>query len=294
MDLRHLRYFIALSEELHVTRAAERLGIRQPPLSIQIKQIEQEVGAPLFRRLSRGVELTEIGKAFLVDANRVLTLMDHAVSSAQSRARGHIGALRVGFGGATYLPPEVPAGILRYREHYPGVALTPSQSNTPALVTALQSGETDVAFIRPPYDLGATLRMEAFLDEEMVVVVPAHHRLRDKRSIDLKELTEETFILFLREVGPGLHDSIIGACRNAGFTPHLGQAASQIVSAVPMVAAGFGVSIVPHSVMALNVPGVCYCRLKDKTLTAPICFAWRRDDRSPPLAHFLKSLRSSK
>ena len=293
MDLRHLRYFVALAEELHVTRAAERLGIRQPPLSIQIKQVEREVGAPLFRRLSRGVELTEVGRAFLVDAHRVLATMERAISTAQSRARGQIGALRVGFGGATYLPPEVPAAILRYREYYPDVALTPIQSNTPALVAALQAGETDVAFVRPPCDLGSDLRLEPFLVEEMAVVLPAHHRLGGKRPVDLKDLAGETFILFPREVGPGLHDSIIGACLQAGFSPHLGQAASQIVSAVPMVAAGFGVSVVPGSVMTLDVPGVSYCRLKNKTLTAPISFAWRTADRSPTLAHFVQSLRSS-
>ncbi len=293
MDLRHLRYFVVLAEELHVTRAAERLGIRQPPLSIQIKQIEREVGAPLFRRLSRGVELTEIGRAFLIDANRVLATMERAVSTAQSRARGQIGALRVGFGGATYLPPEVPAAILRYREHYPDIALTPIQSNTPTLIAALQSGETDVAFIRPPCDLGPDLRMEPFLVEDMVAVLPTHRRLGGKRPVALKDLARETFILFPREVGPGLHDSIIGACRQAGFSPHLGQAASQIVSAVPMVSAGFGISVVPRSVMTLDVPGVSYCRLKDKTLTAPIGFAWRKADRSSTLAHFLASLRSS-
>lgn len=293
MDLRHLRYFVVLAEELHVTRAAERLGIRQPPLSIQIKQVEHEVGAPLFRRLSRGVELTEIGRTFLIDAKRVLALMEQAVTTAQSRARGQIGALRVGFGGATYLPPEVPAAILRYREHYPDVALTPIQSNTPALITALQSGETDVAFIRPPCDLGPDLCLEPFLVEEMVAVLPTHHRLGGRRPVDLKHLAGETFILFPREVGPGLHDSIIGACRLAGFSPHLGQAASQIVSAVPMVSAGFGVSVVPRSVMTLDVPGVSYCRLKNRTLTAPISFAWRKADRSPTLAHFIRSLRSS-
>ena len=147
-----------------------------------------------------------------------------------------------------------------------------------------------MAFVRPPCDLGPDLRLEPFLVEEIAVVLPAHHRLGGKRPVDLKDLAGETFILFPRDVGPGLHDSIIGACHEAGFSPHLGQAASQIVSAVPMVSAGFGVSVVPGSVMTLDVPGVSYCRLKDKTLTAPISFAWRKADRSPTLAHFLQSL----
>ena len=294
MDLRHLRYFVTLAEELHVTRAAKRLGIQQPPLSIQIKQLEHEIGAPLFRRLSRGVELTEIGKAFLVDANRVLTVMDQAVSNAQGHARGQNGALRVGFGGATYLPHEVPAAILRYREHHPDVALTPSQSNTPALVEALQNSETDVAFIRPPYDLGPDIRMEIFLTEKMLAAVPASHPLCKARTLTMKQLAHETFILFPHEVGPGLHDSIISACHRAGFSPRIGQPASQIVSAVPMVAAGFGISVVPRSVATLDVPGVRYIAVKDSDLVAPIGFAWRTRDHAPVLDLFLASLRSSR
>ena len=294
MDLRHLRYFVALAEELHVTRAAERLGISQPPLSVQIKQVEQEIGAPLFRRLSRGMELTELGTAFLVDATRILAQMDRAVTIAQSRSRGETGALRVGFGGATYLPPNIPAAILRYRARFPDVVLTPKQSNTPALVTALRDGDTDVAFIRPPCDVGKDLRIEVFMTEGLVAVLPAQHALCGRDAIGLGDLAGELFILFPRDVGPGLYDSIISACSRAGFSPRLGQAASQIISAIPMVAAGFGVSVVPRSVTTLLVPGVHYCALGDKEFAAPISFAWRADDPSPALRRFLTSLRSSR
>lgn len=150
MDLRHLRYFVAVAEELHFTRAAARLGIGQPPLSMQIKQIEAEIGAPLFRRLSRGVELTAAGQSFLVDARDILSGVQRAIANAESMARGRSGRIRVGFAGATYLPPVVPAAILHYRGLYPDVVLLPEQSNTPTLVAGLREGRTDVAFVRPP------------------------------------------------------------------------------------------------------------------------------------------------
>src|SRR5690242_8001652 len=134
MELRHLRYFVAVAEELHFTRAAEKLGIKQPPLSQQIRQLEQEMGTSLFRRLTRGVELTESGAVLLDDARRILEQVERAKTGVQSRARGETGRVRVGFAGATYFQPLVPRIIRAYRERYPGVVVTPEQSNTPRLV----------------------------------------------------------------------------------------------------------------------------------------------------------------
>ena len=294
MDLRHLRCFVVLGEELHFTRAAARLGIRQPPLSIQIKQLEHEIGTPLFRRLSRGVEMTVAGEAFLQDAKAILNQLDRAVTDAESLARGQTGRIRLGFAGATYLPPEVPDAILQFRERCPGVELSPEQSNTPALITALQAKTVDVAFIRTPFHAGNEIRVESFFEEDMLAVLPAHHALASKQAVALRDSAQEVFILFPREIGPGLHDSIIAACVEAGFSANLGQAASQIISAVPMVAAGFGVSIVPASVAALEIGGVAFCKLRGTGLRAPISLAWRHDDRSPALHRFLTTLRAFK
>ena len=292
MDLRHLRYFVVLGEELHFTRAAARLGIKQPPLSIQIKQLEQEIGTPLFRRLSRGVEMTVAGEAFLQDAKAILNQLDRAVIDAESLARGQTGRIRLGFAGATYLPSELCGAILNFRERCPGVELFPEQSNTPALITALQAKTVDVAFIRTPFDTGNEVRVEGFFEEGMLVVLPAHHALASKKVIDLHDLAGEVFILFPRDIGPGLYDTIIAACVQAGFSANLGQAASQIISTVPMVAAGFGVSVVPASVAALEIGGVVFRELRSTGLRAPISLAWRHDDRSPALHRFLTTLRA--
>ena len=144
MDLRHLRYFVAVAEERHFTRAAERLGIKQPPLSLQIKQLEQELGTPLFRRLTRGVELTEPGTLLLDEARQILEQVERTKANVRNRARGETGHIRVGFAGATYFQPRVPGLIQAYRRRYPGVVLSPVQSNTPHLVDALRNGSVDV------------------------------------------------------------------------------------------------------------------------------------------------------
>lgn len=293
MDLRHLRYFVAVAEELHFTRAAERLGISQPPLSMQIKQLETQIGAPLFRRLSRGVELTAAGESFLIDTRNILSRLDSAVAAAESMARGQTGRLRVGFGGATYLPDLVPTRIMRYRTLYPDVFLSPEQSNTPSLVHGLHKGHVDIAFIRPPVEDSKGLVIDVFFEEDLVVVLPLGHPLSRQKSISLADLSGEIFILFPQEIGPGLHGTIITACMEAGFNPKIGQTASQIVSIVPMIAAGFGVSLVPHSVTNLNIKGVTYHAMEGNIPKAPISLARRAGDRSVALGHFIKVLLDS-
>ena len=291
MDIRHLRYFVAVAEELHFTRAAARLGIRQPPLSLQIKQLEAEIGAPLFRRLSRGVELTEAGRLFLDEARAILSRLDYALVDARRRARGECGRIRMGFAGATYFQPLIPAAIRAYRTRHPDVVLSPEQSNTPALITGLHEGRIDVAFIRPPIEPDARLRVLDLIDEEMVIAVPAGHPLDTGAPLPLAALATEPFILFPREIGHGLHDSIIAACLAAGFTPKLGQDAPQISSIIPMVAAGFGVSVVPRSVTQIHADGIVYRPIADAAPRAPISLAWRSDDRSVAVGNFITAVR---
>jgi DNA-binding transcriptional LysR family regulator len=292
MELRHLRYFLAVAEELHFTRAANRLGIRQPPLSIQIHQLEEEVGAPLFHRLTRGVELTEAGKLLLDEARQILDRVERAKTAIQRRARGETGRMRVGFAGATYFQPRVPALIRAYRDRYPGVVLAPEQSNTPLLVAGLHGGQIDVAFVRPPISERDGLAVEALVDEDMLVALPANHALAGGGAVSLAALATETFILFPRAIGVGLHDSILSACLRAGFSPHLGQEAPQITSIVPMVAAGFGVSVVPHSTSQIRVEGVVYLPIAGDGPRATISLAYRRDDRSPTVRNFVSLARA--
>ncbi len=287
MDLRQLRYFVAVAEERHFTRAAERLGIRQPPLSLQIQQLEREIGTPLFRRLSRGVELTEAGQMFLEEARTILAQLDRATRDAQRLARGESGRIRLGFAGATYFHPVVLRAVHAYRTRYPEVRVSPEQSNTPTLLSGLLEGRIDVAFVRPPLDAGTRLRVEAFIIEELVIALPVGHILEGEGPLPLAALASEALILFPRAIGPGLHDTIISACHDAGFNPTLRQDAPQIVSAIPMVAAGFGISIVPRSVGQIRVEGATCREIAGTVPRAPISLAYRRDDRSAALAHFI-------
>jgi DNA-binding transcriptional LysR family regulator len=287
MELRHLRYFVAVAEELHFTRAAERLGIKQPPLSLQIRHLEREVGTSLFRRLKRGVELTETGTLLLHDARRILEQVERTKASVQSHARGEAGRVNLGFGGATYLHRLVADIIRAYRERYPGVVLLPEQSNTARLVEGLRGGEIDVAFVRPPIFDGEGLSIEPLVDEPMVIVLPKSHRHAGARCMPLAALARETVVLFPRAIGPSLHDAIIASCHRAGFSPRLGQEALQTVSIVHIVAAGFGVSIVPQSLEQIHTDGVSYLHIEGEAPRALVSLAYRRGDPSTVVRNFV-------
>jgi DNA-binding transcriptional LysR family regulator len=291
MELRHLRYFVAVAEELHFTRAAERLGIKQPPLSLQIRRLERELGTSLFHRLTRGVELTETGALLLDEARGILDQAERIKVGVQSRARGETGCIHLGFAGATCFQPLVPGIIRAYRERYPSVLVSPEGRNTPLLVAGLRSGEIDVAFVRPPLSDGEGLAVEPLVEEPMVIVLPESHPRAGDRSMPLAALAEETLILFPRTVGPGLHDAIIASCQRAGFSSKLGQEAPQISTTVHMVAAGFGVSMVPQSIAQIHLEGVAYIRIEGEAPRAPISLAYRRDDRSTLVRNFVASAR---
>lgn len=287
MDLRHLRYFVAVAEERHFTKAADRLGIKQPPLSVQIRQLEREMGTPLFRRLTRGAELTEAGTLLLHEARGILEQVERTKANVQSRARGETGRIRVGFAGATYFQPHIPGLIQAYRKRYPDVLLTPEQSNTPNLIEALRNGTLDIAFVRPPLSDGEGITLQSLVEEPMRIVLPSYHRHAGSGAQSLATLAQETFILFPRAIGPGLYDSIISSCQRSGFSPTLGQEAPQISSIVHLVAAGFGVSVVPKSIEQIRADGIVYLPIEGEAPRAPICLALRKDNRSATARNFL-------
>jgi DNA-binding transcriptional LysR family regulator len=291
MDLRQLRYFVAVAEELHFTRAAERLGIKQPPLSLTIRQLEQEMGTLLLHRLTRGVELTEAGAVLLDSARRILDQVERTKADVQSRARGERGHIHVGFAGATYFQPCVPALIQAFRELYPDVQLSPVQSNTPQLIEALRAEAVDVAFVRPPFSDGEGIAVQTLVEEPMRIVLPSKHPLAESRTLPLAALAQETLILFPRAVGPGLYDSIIAGCQRAGFSPTLGQEAPQLPSLVYLVAAGFGVALVPQSIAQIHADGIAYIGIEGESPMAPIGLAHRKDNRSTCVRNFVNLAR---
>ncbi|WP_191577091.1 LysR family transcriptional regulator [Achromobacter insolitus] len=280
MELRHLRYFTAVAEELHFTRAAARLGIGQPPLSQQIQQLEREIGTPLFLRLPRGIALTEAGAQFLDDARAILASADRAIDLARRLGRGERGAITVGFTASAVFHPYLPRAIRAYRDRYPDVRITLTESNTISLLRGLRAGEVDVAFVRPPYVLDAEFESERVLDEPMLIALPPGHPLSRKRAVPIAELADEDFVLYPRPIGAGLYDAIQSACQRAGFAPRVIQEAPQMASIVSLVAAGVGISIVPAAMRHMGAQGIEYRPIKGDAPHALLDMAYRRHDRS--------------
>jgi DNA-binding transcriptional LysR family regulator len=295
MELRHLRYFVAVAEEGHVTRAAERLGIQQPPLSQQIQALERELDAQLFRRKPRGVELTPAGRALYDEARAILARTDEAIAATKRAAQGEAGRIGIGFTSSASFHPFVPRTIRMFREAYPLVALALEESGTTELVAALRSNQIDAAFVRSPVGESDDLFVRPLFDEEMVAALPSGHALADASGmLPLAALAGETFILYRRPVGPGLHDAIIAACDRAGFSPEIGQEAPRMLSTLSLVAAGLGVTVVPASMSRLEAEGVVYRPIdKSAQLTAPLNLAYRRDEISAAVRRFVALVQRS-
>ncbi len=295
MELRHLRYFVAVAEEGHVTRAAERLGIQQPPLSQQIQALERELDAQLFRRKPRGVELTPAGRALYDEARAILARTDEAIAATRRAAQGEAGRIGIGFTSSASFHPFVPRAIRAFREAHPLVALALEESGTTELVAALRAQAIDAAFVRSPVGESDDLFVRPLFDEKMVAALPSGHALSGVSGVlPLAALAGETFILYRRPVGPGLHDAIIAACDRAGFSPKIGQEAPRMLSTLSLVAAGLGVTVVPASMSRLEAEGVVYRPIDPRAeLTAPLNLAYRRDEISAAVRRFVALVQRS-
>jgi len=298
MELRHLRYLIAVADEGHITRAAERLGMQQPPLSQQIRILERELDVQLFRRLPRGVALTAAGVAFLADARAILAQLDHAVATAKRTARGEQGRIAVGFTSSAPFNPFVPRVIRVYREAFPLVALTLEEGGTTELIEGLRNERIDAAFIRTPIADREGLVVQILLEEPMVLALPRGHVLARKKgaskALSLAAVAGEIFVIYRRPSGPGLHDVIVSACNAAGFSPRIGQEAPRIGSTLNLVAAGLGISLVPESLQLMRMDGVVFRRLAGTVQPkAPLYFAARRTEASAAVREFGELVRRS-
>jgi DNA-binding transcriptional LysR family regulator len=287
LELRHIRYFLAVAEERHFTRAAARVGIGQPPLSQQIKDLEEEVGAALFRRLAHGAELTEAGKAFLAGVKEMPTTAARATTAARRAARGETGSLRVGFTSTATFNVAVPSAIRTFRRAYPDIYLTLEEANTIQLITGLREGTLDAVFLRPGTAGTEDLQLRRLSEDPMVVALPKRHPAAARKEIDLEMLKDDPFLLFPREIAPALYDTIIDACRTAGFEPIIGLVAPHMASIVNLVAAEIGVTIVPASLKQLRVTGVAYRQIAGQSPTTQLALAHRRGETSPVVRNFI-------
>jgi DNA-binding transcriptional LysR family regulator len=294
MELRHLRYFIAVAEEGHITRAAERLGMQQPPLSQQIKAMEQELDVQLFLRKPRGVELTEAGRALLEDARAMLAHLDRALETTRRTARGEQGRISVGMTPTAPFHPLVPRAVRAFRQAFPLVSLTLEESLSHGLVDRLRNEQMDVAFIRNAVPDPAGLIITPLLDEIMVVALPSGHALaqgKGDKALPLGSLASETFILY-GPPGSGIYDRTIAACQAAGFSPRVGQLAPRITSTLGLIAAGLGISFVPISMRRMSMDGVTYRRLAGPVQPRVLLsLASRRNDPSAVVRQFVTVVR---
>jgi DNA-binding transcriptional LysR family regulator len=290
MELRHLRSFVAVAEERHFGRAAERLHMAQPPLSQQIRRLEAELGAPLLHRTTRSVELAPAGEVLLVRAREILAAVDGATEDARRAARGEFGRLAVGFtGSATYaLLPRLAVAL---RSALPGVVLDlRGELLTPAQVAGLLDGSLDLGLLRPPVR-ERELEVEILWREPLVAVLPAAHRLARAAVVPLEQLRDEPFVTYPSHFRSVLHDAVEATCAAHGFRPRVVLEASETATLVSFVAAGIGVSLVPDSVCHMTVHGAVYRPLGPGAAEVELAVAWRRGDRTPVLERALGIVR---
>lgn len=281
MDLRHLRYFVAVAEELHFTRAAQRIGIAQPPLTAQIKALEQELGVQLFDRKPGRVTLTRPGQVYLEEARAILEHVQRAAIKCQVSAQGVIGRLSVGFTESASFRSEVTDALQRYRGLYPRVEITLEENRTGVLMESLRQGHLDAAFVRLPIGDDTDIHFTLIATEPMVVVVPKGHALDSRRSLRLEELRDAPFILYPRASGTGLPEMVKSACEARGFTPQVVQHTPQVSSTINLVASGLGISIVPSCMRRSRSDDVRYIPLRGADLVASLGLAYRKGALAP-------------
>ena len=291
MELRHLRYFVAVAEELHFGKAATRLFIVQPSLSQQIQQLEDELGVPLLRRTKRSVELTDAGKVFLQEARNVLTQVQEAKRAAQRAYQGKIGRLVIGYiSSSTY--DLLPLMLSAYRVRFPDIDVALRELTTQEQVRALEEETIQVGLLRLPIS-DLSLHIEVMRQEPIVCVLPEGHPLALHKRIAMPLLVNELFVLQSRQRGGGYYAQVMNLCLTAGFSPNVIQEVTEMHTIVSLVAAGMGVSLVPLSIKNIRSQGVVYRELEGPTPITEMAIAWRRDSHSTIVQNFLEVARET-
>jgi DNA-binding transcriptional LysR family regulator len=285
IELRHLRYFLAVAETLHFGRAAEKLGIAQPPLSQQIRNLELNLGYSLFDRTTRGVRLTRVGQFLSQRARIALSRVSDDLEMARRLGSGQAGILTVGFSGSTMFT-ALPKAIEQYRRVSPNVDLRLRELVTGVQIPALLDGTLDLGFLRDG-EAREGLTIQPILREPFIAVLPANHKLRKKAVISPAELKDERFVLFSRAMGALAYDRTVACCEAEGFRPNFVQDAPQWPTVLRLVAAGLGVSLAPACVRSLAMPGVVFRRARSRHWTS-VDIGMKAKPDNPAVAVFLK------
>jgi DNA-binding transcriptional LysR family regulator len=288
MDMRHLRCFVAVAEELHFGRAAQRLHLSQPPVSLALKELEQELGVTLLERTSRRIALTRAGEDALGDARAVLAAADLLKRRAREAAKGLLGTLSLGF---ISLPAYsfLPQVLHRFTQDYQRVKIALQEGTSDQILRDVEGGALDVGLVFQTPDLAPALQARSVQKEPLVLALPESHPLAAARSVSLAKLANERFLGFERHLGPLMFDAIVATCMRHGFSPRFFPA-RQMHTIVSLVSGGIGVALVPASVQALHREGVIYRPMRgEKTLVETVA-VWRRADDAPLVRAFLALL----
>ena len=289
VELRHLRYFVAVAEVLHFGRAAAKLHIAQPSLSHQIRQLEAELQTTLLRRTKRRVQLTEAGRVFLQEARDILAHADLAAARARRASLGEVGTLRIGF--AYWIDPtNVIAAVRSFNSRNRAIQVELCTMSAPLQAVALRDERLEVGFVRPPIS-ESTLSSEILLSEPFIVALPANHRLAMSEPVPLPALADESFVLVSRATGPTFYDLVLKICRDAGFAPHAPHEADQPQMVLGLVAAGMGISLVPASLRKTRLRGLVFRSVRESPPVLQTAIAWRRENAPPMVNEFLNHAR---
>jgi DNA-binding transcriptional LysR family regulator len=270
MDLRHLRYFLCVAEEMHFGRAAQRLGISQPPLSQQIRALEEELGVRLFDRTSRRVRLTDAGRLFLPEAQQTLIQADHAAQTARLAHRGEIGRLSLGFTASAPFVPRVAQALYRFRQSHPKVTMSLQELGRDAQIEQVEKGQLDIGIIRAfdqPF-LPSGMLSHCLIEEDMLLATREDHPLaRRAENPTIADLAGQPLVLYGATNGAGFNEHFFAQCEKAGFRPHVAHEASSFATLLGLVAAGFGATILAQSLARLHVDTLVYRRLDESVRT---------------------------
>jgi DNA-binding transcriptional LysR family regulator len=288
MELRQAHAFVTAADEGHVGRAATRLHVTQPTLSRQIAALERSLGVPLFDRSRRQLALTPAGEVFLAGARELVRRADELIAAAQRAHRGELGVLRVGFvQSATFA--ALPGMLRAFRAVVPSVRVEVLAMTTLKQLDALADDRIDVGLLRPPVN-APDLRLRTLSHDELCVALPGGHRLASRRRVALADLAEEPFVIYERESGPAVHDTIVGHCRAAGFSPRIVQEALDVQTIVALVAANLGVSLLIAPTPHTDEAAVVYRPLADTLPTWEMALAWSVHNHSPVLSRLLATV----
>lgn len=293
MELRHLRAFVQLADDLHFARAARNLGISQPPLSQQIKLLEEELGLRLFDRTSRRVSLTPAGRIFLAAAQQTLDEAARAVALARRAARGEIGSLRIGFSASAPFVPGVGRALRAFRDAFPEVDLAMSEMAPPEQIKAIEAGALDIGFLRSSARPAApaTLRASLLQRERLVAAMAADHPLASREAVRLADLGGQAMLVYASDRGGGFTDELFGMMRAAGAEPAVRQVVREVSTMLGLTAAGLGITVLVESLCALSIADLVYRPLADTRATASMWLVEPARTASLPAANFLALLR---